>query len=395
MSVDSCESLLLSGRDLSFHPGCLEYVQQLIEQDRKVYLAKVRDRFDSTPKIMVDHTDYSKFKPVTVKIFRSNASGELTYHFPANIKMHTTTSRHLASVAGFTLTGEFTIGDAVVEGARQVGTKAIAVTEGATAVGALGVWGTFLGALNSSSPEVQRENFQFVRETAPEEVGQMTVWMTSDTVTPKPKEEPWYTRWFGIGRNRSRGLQTSNPSPVKPRLAESQEPYTIVRLGNPNPSKPTPPNSRCIDVDMSLNLSGGLQEGEESWNEHHTIVKRDFLIALRGLRDNFADRIESVMSVGYYSHSGGIVKMPGYERHTQNIITEAYRILKPGGELRIVVAEDVRVLVRGSIVSSGFGENNLRWRELRGEEARETTWTEEFALNKELKIIEFLVRKPN
>jgi len=167
----------------------------------------------------------------------------------------------------------------------------------------------------------------------------------------------------------------------------------VVELGNPNPSFCDRPGVYRFIVDLALDLSSGFAYGEEEIGENLKIIKKDFLSALSGLTNGSVDEIISIMAVGYYSDSGGGVKFRGYEEYTRKVLRAVFRKLKPGGFLRLVVAQDVIGLVTESIINAGFEKGAIKQRELIAASGlNETVWTTEFG-KRGLRVLEILVKK--
>jgi len=173
----------------------------------------------------------------------------------------------------------------------------------------------------------------------------------------------------------------------------SQIKTVIVELGNPNPSTGDRPGVYHIAVDLAVDLSSGFAYGEEEVGENLKIIKKDFLSALAGLTAGSIDEIISIMAVGYYSDSGGGVKFRGYEEYTRKVLRAVFRKLKPGGLLRLVVAQDVIGLVTEATVAAGFVMSPANVRELKPNSGLyETPWTTEFG-KRGLRVLEILVKK--
>ncbi len=105
-------------------------------------------------------------------------------------------------------------------------------------------------------------------------------------------------------------------------------------------------------------------ELKETLSQNWTQFKADFKEGLERLKDNSVDLISSEMSLGYYGPKfEGIrqsLKGKGYKKHTYRTMEVAFRKLKRGGKIHIVVAGTTSELIVRALKRAGFEEKKIK-----------------------------------
>ena len=156
--------------------------------------------------------------------------------------------------------------------------------------------------------------------------------------------------------------------------AKKSTPAIVVHLGNVGQGKELAEKTkkysrrfgkvRFIGIDLAKFTRPGKPRNWRQWNV-------DFLEGLERLRDNSVSIISSEMGVGYFDppKGGSLLK------YAKEVVGAAYKKLKPGGKLMVVLDDYIEPRVKEAITKAGFESEKTTIRPLKPTEYNRTFWT--------------------
>ncbi len=196
----------------------------------------------------------------------------------------------------------------------------------------------------------------------------------------------------------------------KAKLAKRRTKPIIVNLGNIGfPGEPAAaetirlakrvPGLRVIGIDRRRLPSMGAQPGKKNWRDkkmphgyygrrikNWQQVQADFRRGLEQLRDNSVSHITSKLGLGHYTAAAKELKKaelyevspniflqrqkyyerlkPFVKKHTAEVLQIAYRKLKSGGRVKLVVGEPVLETVKAALAETPFNQEKIEIRKM-------------------------------
>lgn len=116
------------------------------------------------------------------------------------------------------------------------------------------------------------------------------------------------------------------------------------------------PNFRFVGIDREKTAVSGLQQklGIRNWVQWN----KSFRHGLARLKDNSVSLISSELAVGHYTSKGkemvsGFLK-PQTQQHTLETLRMAYRKLRPGGKIFLVLGKNSHPVTLACLKKAGF-----------------------------------------
>ena len=139
------------------------------------------------------------------------------------------------------------------------------------------------------------------------------------------------------------------------------------------------PNVEFVGIDLKEHTGAR----PKNWRQ----IQTDFKKGLEELQDNSVSVISSEMALGFYGKKG---KQYNSDRkqYTLETTAMAYRKLKPGGKLLIVISYDQYFSeVFSALLTAGFTRTNIQTRRLQERERKRTYWTNTWRFSDLIQIV--------
>lgn len=184
------------------------------------------------------------------------------------------------------------------------------------------------------------------------------------------------------------------PATLQPRKLLEKKPRLIVHLGNVGDIQPGTgifaakthkyagrfKNFSFVGID-----SIGLMPQQPNCRQ----IKADFFDGLKQLKNNSADIISSELALGHHTEGGREYHRPDEYVHeyTHETLKEAYKKLKTGGKLMVLVSEHVVPVMEHAFFGTPFRKEKITVRPITDKELHRTHWTLNHRLGKTYQII--------